>query len=61
MAYYRLEFLDSENRIRHAQAIDCKERRDSGARCGAERRQFAVEIWDYDRCVKRFEAGAKRL
>jgi hypothetical protein len=58
MAYYRLEFLDSRNRILRAQSIECEN--DAAAECIATEKagSLAVELWDYDRCVKRFKAGA---
>jgi hypothetical protein len=58
MAYYRLEFLDSENRILRAQSIDCENDAAAESAATAKVGSLAIELWDYDRCVKRFEAVA---
>jgi hypothetical protein len=59
MAYYRLEFLDSQNRILRAQAIDCENDVAAESVAQTEAGGLTLELWDYDRCVKRFEACAE--
>jgi hypothetical protein len=59
MAYYRLEFLDSEKHVLRAQAMDCANDAVAEALAEAEAGSLALELWDYDRCVRRFEACAE--
>jgi hypothetical protein len=60
MSYYRLYFLDSSNRIR--EALDMEQPDDRGAIAAAAARAAdgrAMELWNYDRVVRRFEAGER--
>jgi hypothetical protein len=59
MAYYRLEFFDSENHVLRAQTMDCANDAAAEALAAAEAGSLALELWDYDRCIKRFEACAE--
>jgi hypothetical protein len=56
MAYYRLYFLNSDNRILRSQPFDSETDLDAEAAARHHVGDLAIELWDKDRRIIRFEA-----
>ncbi|HEX8232458.1 MAG TPA: hypothetical protein VF559_03810 [Caulobacteraceae bacterium] len=58
MAWYRLYFFSSKDKITRAMDLECVDDDDAMRRVADHPHEFALELWQGPRRVRRFEPGA---